>query len=173
MRCAVQRLLISALLCTMLTPMAFAQDVAAIDPTIATPGIAAVVSTCEPLADPENTAAVPGVCLSATQAFLTGNSTLPEAEFNQSITDLVLGLAPLVADPAACAAAGTEVAEAIRLASSYSTDPAQVEQLISIAATVEACEVERTAALPGAPLAALPADDAGEPDPAATAAGPA
>lgn len=165
-----QRLLIAALICAVLTPMASSQDIAAIDPGMATPGLTAVVATCEPLADPENTEALPGVCLSATQAFLTGNSTLPEAAFNQSITDLVLGLAPLVADPAACAAAGSEVAEAIRLASSYSTDPAQAEQLVSIAATVEACQVERTAAIPGAPLAALPADGNtdGELNPAAT-----
>ena len=165
-----QRLLISALLCSMLTPAAFAQDVAAIDPNIATPGVSQVYTTCEPLSDPERAAAVPGICLAATQTFLADKSALPPAELNQAITDLVLALAPLVQDPAACAISGSEIAQAIRLAASASTDPAQVEQLVGIAATVEACQVERPAALPGAPLAAVPGDGGidGEPGPPAT-----
>ena len=135
---------------TIMASSAFAQDMAAVDPAAGLPSIEPVKGQCEIVAAaPEPGDPTDGMCLAATQTFLTGLSGLPAASSDQSITNLVLALAPLAQDDGICNSVDDEIAAAIRLAAGSSSTPEQQLQLAEIADTVaDDCATGATAAIP-------------------------
>jgi hypothetical protein len=130
------------------SPGALAQQTATLGPTVITP----VVDQCQIVATNQKAGdtTTDGLCISRTQTFLTAlvASQPTNAVLDQTIADLIVQLATLASADDACNAFDTEIAEAIRLASSYSTDGDQKVQLVEIAQTVEDCSYTTTAALP-------------------------
>lgn len=121
----------------LLSGVAHGQDVAGVDPSGSVTDIAGVVQDCSVVAQTEGTGGAGGICISATQAFLDTLTGGEPAAVDQSITDLVLALAPLAQDDGTCNAMDNEVAQAIRLASARASTPEQVARLVEIAATIE------------------------------------
>lgn len=118
----------------------FAQEQAAVDPTVPLPSVTDVVGQCEIVAaDAGGAASASGLCLTATESFLAALEGRDPAVIDQSLTDLVVAIAPLVQDDV-CNEADEEVAQAIRLASTMASTPEQIAQLADIADTVAACE---------------------------------
>jgi len=128
---------------------AFAQDTAAIDPSAAVPSIQPTVATCDEVAkNPEIADPVSGQCVTSTTAFVASLSGLPPDVAEQSIADLVVALGELVQQGGPeCDAFDDEIAAAIRLAATASTNPEQAASLTEIAQTIDDCQVGQTAAL--------------------------
>lgn len=143
-----KRLTIAAATTLLLSPMAFGQSTAAID----IGSVDAVVKQCEIVAN----STPDGSCVGATGDFLTLVKVTQPASIDDNVIALVVAIAPLAARDARCDALDDEIAEAIRLASTFATDPAQIARLIEIADTVAACQGLETAALRGAPLGISP-----------------
>jgi hypothetical protein len=128
---------------------ALAQETAAVDPSAPVPSIQPTVSVCETVSkNPELADAISGQCVTSTGAFIAALKGQPPAVAEQAIADLVVALAPLaqLGGPA-CDAYDDEIAAAIRMAATGSTNPEQVASLTEIAQTVDDCAVDQTAAL--------------------------
>ncbi len=128
---------------------AFAQDVAAVDSNASVPSIEPTVGVCETVSkNPEIADPISGQCVTSTGAYIASLKGLPPATSEQAIADLVVALAPLaqLGGPT-CDAYDDEIAAAIRMAASGSTDPEQVASLNEIAQTIDDCAVGETAAL--------------------------
>ena len=113
--------------------------------------IAPVVDQCRIVADNQERGdtSTDGLCVGKTQSFLTtlAASKPSSAVLDQTVADLVVQLATLASEDKTCNKFDTEIAAAIKLASTYSTDPDQQAQLIEISQTVGSCTNFSTAAL--------------------------
>jgi len=128
---------------------AFAQETAAVDPSASVPSIQPTVGVCETVSKtPEIADPIAGQCVTSTGAYIASLKGLPPAASEQAIADLVVALAPLaqLGGPA-CDAYDDEIAAAIRMAATGSTNPEQVASLAEIAQTIDDCAVGETAAL--------------------------
>jgi hypothetical protein len=147
---------------------AFAQDVANTGPasTASIPSFDPVVGQCETVATtPEIADPASGICVTATREFVASLSGLPAEAVQQQLADLVVALAVLPEGGAQCETFDDEIAEAIRIASTATTDPEQAAQFNEIAQTVvDQCGTGRTAAIDEAliPPIVTPTDDASD-----------
>ena len=94
-----------------------------------------------------------GTCVGPTQTYLTGlaGQELPAEQFSQALADYVIALAVLAQANDACNEVDSEIADAIRLAASFATDPVQRAGLIEIGDTIGSCTDFQTASI--APVA--------------------
>jgi len=90
-----------------------------------------------------------GTCVPPTGTYLTSlvAQNLPAADFSQSLADFVVALAALAQADEACTDMDSEVAEAIKLASTYALDPAQRASFFEIGETIGSCTDFQTAAI--------------------------
>ncbi len=121
-----------------------AQEQASVDPSGVVPAIEGPVGQCELVASENGEGPNSGACISATQGLLGALEGLDPATSDQTITDFVVAIVPLVQNDV-CDQADDEIAEAIRLAAAQSSSPDQVGRLLEIADTIAACEVSETA----------------------------
>jgi len=136
---------LSAIFVIGLSLPAIAQEQAAIDPTAPLPTIDNAVGQCQIVATgSDDDTSISGLCIAATEQLLDGLEGRDPAVVDQTITDLVVAIAPLVQDET-CNAGDEEIAQAVRLAAAASSTPEQTARLIEIAETIEACEVSQTA----------------------------
>lgn len=149
----------STLFVILSTSVTFGQSVASVDPAASVFDIPKVTSVCTVVATAERAGdeTLRGQCIAATTNFMKQEQLGRPGGLDQVVADLVLNLTPLVAADGDCTEFETEVAEAIRIASTYSADPEQIALLQDIAATIEACD-------PGATAAINPADIGTGPD---------
>lgn len=128
---------------------AFAQDTAAVDPNATTPSIQPTIAVCDEVAkNPEIADPVSGQCVTSTGAFVASLKGLPPEVAEQSLADLVVALGELVQQGGPeCDAFDDEIAAAVRMAATASTNPDQIASLNEIAQTIDDCEVGQTAAL--------------------------
>ncbi len=140
----------AAILLGLMAGAPLAQETALADPSAPIPAIQPVVGQCEIVAaDPERADAAAGICVTATQSFIAALQGRTPAESDQAIADLVLALAPLSQQDETCDVFDDEIAAAIRLAASASSDPEQATRLTEIAQTIDECEAGSTAAIGG------------------------
>ena len=88
-----------------------------------------------------------GVCIRTAVDYIAGFAGNKDPSLNDKITSLVVKLARIVQDSDGCDVVNTESAEASRSVQSYSTDGRQRARLIEIAATIDDCQTEVTAAI--------------------------
>jgi hypothetical protein len=137
----------------MFSPAAYAQDVAAVDPTVTLPSIDAVYKPCEIVSmNPGDGDVTDGICIGATQTYLAALEGLPVDSKDKAISDMVFRIAPLAQADGVCNKFDDEVAAAVRLAAAATTNPELLAQLIEIAQTIkDDCAKKPTAALPVSP----------------------
>jgi len=128
---------------------AFGQETAAVDPTVPVPPLQPTIAACDEVAkNPEIADPVNGRCVTSTGAYIASLSSLPPETSQQALADLVVALGELVQQGSdVCDKFDDEIAAAVRMAATASTDPDQVASLTEIAQTIDDCAVGQTAAL--------------------------
>lgn len=108
-------------------------------------GLGEVVQRCEQVAAMETP---DGSCIASTGGFLENLKVqpVPAPDLDQSVTDTVLALVPLIQGNRECSRFNDEVARAINLAATYASTPEQQEQVSQISDTIAACACDGTGA---------------------------
>lgn len=116
-----------------------------IDPTTAD----ALETVCHAVRDAQiqDNSSLDGRCVGGTGGFLGGVMQTAPDTIEPVVADVTTRLALLVEEEVKCKLVETEIPQAIRLASTYSKDPEQVERIIRIAETIEACQLGATQAI--------------------------
>ena len=123
-----------------------AQQTAAVSPSVPTSDL--VYSPCKTVSEsPEIANVQSGICVTAARSYLDGLAGVAPADADQAIADAVAAIAPLAIEDAECNAFDDEIAAAVRVLATRSSDPAQQAQLAEIAQTIEDCTPGATAAI--------------------------
>ena len=124
---------------------ALAQQSAAFDPANA---VSKVKGTCAMVATHiVERNGLDGRCIAAAQDFLGLLNGRSRGEVDKNVTDLILELVPLAAADGGCNLFDAEIGRAIRLASNYVSTEVQRSLFLEVAATIEACDGNATAAI--------------------------
>src|SRR5688572_26912670 len=123
----------------------FAQDVAAVDPSVTLADIGGVLSQCEIVAaDPEIADSGNGICISATRNFLA--TILPGQE--EPVQELVVKLLELAQLFPECDEFDDEIGAAIREAAARLPEDSELRpDFLAAAETIEGCVVTNTGAI--------------------------
>jgi hypothetical protein len=123
-----------------------AQDTALVSPVPPTADL--VYSPCKTVSEtPEIADVQSGICVTAARSYLDAIVGLPATEADQAVADAVAAIAPLAIEDAECNTFDDEIAAAIRVLATRSSDPTQQGQLAEIAQTVQDCADGTTAAI--------------------------
>lgn len=123
---------------------AAAQDQASVDASGVIPSIDPSVRQCEIVAAENGEGPIAGACIAATKQLMDALQAVDDATSDQTITDFVVAIVPLIQDEV-CDAADDEIARAIRLAAAEASSAEQTARLVEIADTIEACDGAVTA----------------------------
>lgn len=128
-----------------LSSPAFAQDVAAVDPSVTLADVGGVVSQCEIVAaDPEIADSGSGICITATRNFLA--ALAPDQE--EPIQELVVKLIELSQLFPECDEFDDEIGTAIREAAARLPAGSELRpDFLAAAETIESCQVTNTGAI--------------------------
>ncbi len=120
--------------------VALAQETASIPATIP---VQPTLSQCEV------GAGAAGTCVNPTQGYMNAliAQALPAEQFSQTLADYVIALSAISQANEACNPVDIEIAQAIKLVSSYALDSDQRLSLATIGETIGSCEDFQTAAI--------------------------
>jgi hypothetical protein len=125
---------------------AAAQDTALVSPTAPTSDL--VYSPCKEVSESPEIADVQSrICVTAARSYLDAIVGLPATDTDQAVADAVSAIAPLAIEDAECNAFDDEIAAAVRVLATRSSDPNQQTQLAEIAQMIQDCADGTTAAI--------------------------